>query len=91
MGSASIRGKELLLTVVNPDVAQAHETQIAINSANVVAASARSLTSADIHAHNTFARPNAVTPQLRDVSASGPVFTHVFPPASVTALAVRLR
>jgi alpha-L-arabinofuranosidase len=90
MGSASVRGKDLLLTVVNPDVTQVRETQISLGSSAVASASACILTSTDIHAHNTFAQPNAVTPQLRDISASGSVFTHIFPPASVTALALRL-
>jgi alpha-N-arabinofuranosidase len=91
MGSASVSGKDLLLTVVNADVAQARETQISLDSAGVASASSRFLTNTDIHAHNTFAQPNVVTPQLREVSASGSVFTYAFPPASVTALALRLR
>jgi hypothetical protein len=37
------------------------------------------------------AQPNAGIPQLRDISATGSLFTHVFPPASVTALTLGLR
>ena len=90
-GSASLRGKDLLLTVVNPHTTQARETQITLRDAAVVSAMARTISAPDIHAHNSFAQREEVTPQSRELPVSGGSFAYVFPPASVTALTIRLR
>ena len=68
-GSASLRDKNLLLTVVNPHTTQARETHIALRDAAAASAMARTISSTDIHAHNSFAHPDKVTP-LRDEAAS---------------------
>ena len=85
-GSASLQGKSLTLTVVNPSTNEPRETQIHIHSASVVSASATVLACSDIHAHNTFEQPEAVTPKKELVSLTGPLARFNFPPASVTTL-----
>jgi alpha-N-arabinofuranosidase len=89
-GSASVRGKDLLLTVVNADTKQPRETTISLSGSSPASATGRVLTSADIHACNTFTTHDTVAPRLTDVSVRSGVLTHIFPPASVTALAIRL-
>jgi alpha-L-arabinofuranosidase len=89
-GSASLHGKELVLTVVNPHVSEPRETTVNIRGASIASASSTSLTSPDIHAHNTFAEPTALEPQSKSMALSGPLVTMVFPPASVTRLSLTL-
>jgi alpha-N-arabinofuranosidase len=92
-GSASVKGKELLLTVVNPDVHNARETEIDLGGAAVKSVRATTLTSGDIHAHNTFESPDAVKPASQDVpqaGAAGATMNYTFPAASVTALQITL-
>jgi alpha-L-arabinofuranosidase len=49
------------------------------------------LSASDIHAHNTFDRPDTVRPRDGATeSGSGSLITHTFPPASVTRLTVEL-
>ncbi len=85
-GSASLNGKQLVLTVVNPHASEARETEIAVRGAEVRSARARTLTAADIHAHNSFAQPRALEP----VDGAARVGVHRFPPASVTRLVCTL-
>ena len=78
--------KELVLTVVNPHVSEPRETEIGVRGASLKSGTATILTNSDIHAHNSFAERDAVSPQipldLREES-------HIqFPPASVTKLAL---
>lgn len=89
-GSASLHDKELVLTVVNPHVSEARETEIAIRSATVRASAATTLTHADIHAHNTFAERNVVSPQTKSIEIKGKVVICDFPPASVSKLSLTL-
>ncbi len=89
-GSASLHGKELVLTVVNPNVSEARETTIALRGASVATGSATVLTSSDIHARNTFAQPTALEPQTKTVTGSGAAIPFVFPAASVTRLTLSL-
>lgn len=89
-GSASLREKDLTLTVVNPDVKQVRETQVVVRGAKIKAATASVLTNSDIHAHNTFADRDVVTPQTQNVDLTGDVLSFRFPAASVTKLALQL-
>ena len=89
-GSASLAGKQVTLTVVNPHASEASETEIVVRGAEVRSAAARTLSASDIHAHNSFEQPRAVEPKDSDVAASGAVLVHRFPAASVTRLALRL-
>jgi alpha-L-arabinofuranosidase len=76
----------LVLTVVNPDVAKASESEIAIRGGGVKSGSVTTLTHTDIHAHNTFEQRNAVKPEASSLNANGKVIRYAFPPASVTKL-----
>jgi alpha-N-arabinofuranosidase len=89
-GSASLHGKELVLTVVNPHVSVPRETAVTVRGATVVSGSTITLTSADIHARNTFAEPTALEPQSKSLVLGGPPLTVIFPPASVTRLSLTL-
>jgi len=89
-GSASLRDRRLAVTVVNPHAAAACESTIAVRGATVREARATMLTADDIHAHNSFDRPAAVTPVDTPAAARGTSFVHTFPPASVTRLLLTL-
>jgi alpha-L-arabinofuranosidase len=89
-GSASLRDKDLTLTVVNPDVSQARDAQILVRGAKLKTATATVLTNSDIHAHNTFADKNVVVPRTQSAEIKGDVLNFRFAPASVTKLAVQL-
>jgi len=88
-GSASLHGKTLFLTVVNPDVSQPREAEIVLRGASVKSGQATVLTNRDIHAHNTFEQPNAVVPQSVTVKVTSPL-AFTLPAASVTALRLEL-
>jgi len=64
-GSASLKDKQLTLTVVNPSAKETRETEISIRGASIKSAESRTLTSSDIHARNTFANPHALEPRIR--------------------------
>jgi alpha-N-arabinofuranosidase len=89
-GSASMRDKELTLTVVNPHVSEARDTQISVRGAKFKSAVATVLTHADIHAHNTFAQRDVVTPKPQSAEVKGDIVTFRFPAASVTKLAIQV-
>jgi alpha-L-arabinofuranosidase len=89
-GSASLRDKELTLTVVNPHVSNPCESEIAIRGAAFQSGTATFLTNSDIHAHNTFDQKQAVVPQTKSVAINGRTLVYTFPPASVTKLSLNL-
>jgi len=89
-GSASLVGKELQLTVVNPHVGEARECTVAVRGGRIVSGSATTLTSSDIHAHNTFAEPAVLEPQTKKLDMSGAELAVVLPAASVNKLTMAL-
>jgi alpha-N-arabinofuranosidase len=90
-GSASIKGKTLTLTVVNPHLTHATTTEIAVRGASVTAAKGTVLAEKDVHAHNDFANPDAVKPtSVSGLAPSAGKLVHSFPPASVTTLEITL-
>ena len=89
-GSASLRGKDLVLTVVNPHASEAREAEIVVRGSTIQPGRCRILAAADIHAHNTFDHPHAVETAERRVDAGGRTIVHSFPAASVTCLFFRL-
>jgi alpha-N-arabinofuranosidase len=89
-GSASLRDKQLVLTVVNPHASEARVGRIKIRGAEIQSSHARVLVADDIHAHNTFENQRAVEPKDAPVEKGGPFLTHEFPPASVTRLDLKL-
>jgi alpha-N-arabinofuranosidase len=89
-GSASVKGKQLTLTVTNPSLDRTRETEITIRGGTVKSGNAVFLAESDAHAHNSFEAPNAVQPKTQTVSAQGATLMHRFPPASVTKLEITL-
>ena len=89
-GSASLRDRELTLTVVNPHVSEPRDAQISVRGATLNSAMATVLSDADIHAHNTFAQRDVVTPKTQNAEVKRDVLNFRFPAASVTKLAVQL-
>ena len=90
-GSASVKGKQLTLSVVNPHLNRGLTTQIRVGGSAVASARGTVLAGHDVHDHNDFAHPNAVRPATATVgqpSAGGLV--HTFPAASVTTLQITL-
>ena len=90
-GSASLREKTLILTVVNPHVSEFRETEIALRGAVPETARGMELGSKEIHACNTFDAPDTIVPQPIEIPVRAGVITHTFPPATVTRLQIQLR
>jgi alpha-L-arabinofuranosidase len=90
-GSASLKGRDLTLTVVNPHLTQRRAAEIAVHGANIGSSSAVVLSHSDIHSHNTFEQPDAVQPRNMPLPvALGEPVRFAFPPASVTRLTLAL-
>ena len=89
-GSASVSGRNMTLTVVNPHTSRALEADIVVRGASVASGSGKVLTNADLHAHNDFQHPEVVRPDAVSVTVDGGRLIHRFPPASVTALYLTL-
>ena len=90
-GSASLTGKTLTLTVVNPHLTESHPTQVVLRGgASATAAEAEVLGGEDVHAHNTFEQPNAVVTRKATATVSGKVVQCTLPPSSVTRFTITL-
>jgi len=89
-GSASIKGKSLTLTVVNPHATEQREAEVVIRTGSISSVEIAVLKNADIHAHNTFDHPDAVAAASEKVAASGGAVRYAFAPASVTKLSITL-
>ncbi|MBN9617287.1 MAG: alpha-L-arabinofuranosidase [Acidobacteriales bacterium 59-55] len=87
-GSASRKGSVVTLTVVNPDLSKTTDTRIALRGARIIRADGTVLTADDMHAHNTFDQPDAVTPEDLAVAVREEQLNVSLPPASVTKLTV---
>ncbi|HZQ52693.1 MAG TPA: alpha-L-arabinofuranosidase C-terminal domain-containing protein [Bryobacteraceae bacterium] len=89
-GSASLKGKSLTITAVNPSTDTPREARVRVRGANVSSAKATVLSSDDIHAHNTYEQQDAVVPKQAQIRLEGQVLWFTFPAASVTKLEVEL-
>ena len=89
-GSASVKGKQVTLTVTNQSLDQVRETQIAVRGGTIKSVNAVTLVADDVHAHNSFEMPNVVEPKTQAVSVQSSTLVHRFPPASVTKLEITL-
>ncbi len=89
-GSASRLGKTLTLTVVNPHLTEARETQIILRGASAASATAQVLGGVDVETHNTFTEPNKVQTRSAAADVSGSAVRFTFPPSSVVKLTVQL-
>lgn len=90
-GSASVSGNVLHISVVNCNALKSVEATINLGDAKVTGGKQTVLTNQDIHAHNTFEKPNEVIPVSSLLSASGTTFKHTFPPASINVLELNLQ
>ena len=89
-GSASLKGKTLTLTAVNPDVSQPREAEIMLRGAKAVSAKAWVVGESDIHAHNTLDQPDQVKTRTAEVSVRPGSLNFTFPPASVVKIEAQL-
>ncbi len=89
-GAASVRGKNVVLTVVNPDVSAAREAEIGLRGGRVKSGKVTSLSHKDIHAHNSVEEQVVVKPVESALPGTGRVVRHSFPAASVTKLELTL-
>jgi alpha-N-arabinofuranosidase len=89
-GSASLKGKTLTLTAVNPDVSQPRETEIVLRGAKAASAKAWVVAESEIHAHNTLAQPDQVKTRTAEVTLHSDSLSFTFPPASVVKIEVAL-
>ena len=89
-GSASVKDKTLTLTVVNPHATEPREAEIAVRGGSPSSIEAMVLANPDIHAHNTFDRPDSVAAVSQKVPGSGSSVRYIFAPASVTRLSMTL-
>jgi alpha-N-arabinofuranosidase len=90
-GSASRKDQVVTVIVVNPDLSKMIDTQIALRGAEVASASGTVLAASDMHAHNTFDQPDAVTSKALAAVVSGGLLNVSIPAASVTKLEIVLR
>jgi alpha-N-arabinofuranosidase len=89
-GSASLHGKTLVVTVVNPHASEPRVADVVLRGASARSAQVTALAAPDIHAHNDFDHPQAVVPRIEPANVSGPHFSWIFQPASVTKLEMEL-
>lgn len=89
-GAASVRGKDVVLTVVNPDVSVAREAEVGLRGGRVKSGKVTTLSHSDIHAHNSFEEREMVKPVESALTGSGRVVRHTFPAASVTKMELTL-
>ncbi len=89
-GSASLHGKTLVVTVVNPHASEPRAADVILRGASAKSCQVTTLAAPDIHAHNDFDNPQAVEPRAETAKVSGPSFTWTFKPASVTKLDIEL-
>jgi alpha-N-arabinofuranosidase len=89
-GSASLKGKTLTLTAVNPDVSRPRETEIVLRGAKAASAKAWVVAGSDIHAHNTLDQPDQVKTRAAEVAVRSGSLSFTFPPASVVKIEAQL-
>jgi alpha-N-arabinofuranosidase len=91
IGSASCRGEQVLLTLVNPRLGRPLEVSVRLkDGGEATDGGATALTHDDRRAHNTFDAPETVTPHPAPVDARGREFTLLLAPQSVTAVTFRV-
>jgi alpha-N-arabinofuranosidase len=88
-GSASMKGKNVTVTITNPHLTDARDTEVVLRGVGSVASvEVTVLTADEIHAHNTFEQPDAVTAKKAQATASGRMVKVTLPPSSVAKLEV---
>jgi alpha-N-arabinofuranosidase len=78
------------LSLVNIDARKAQEISVDIKGKSFTTVTGRILTSADLNAHNTFEKPQAVQPQIfKEATLKNGKLTVKVPPFSVLVLALK--
>ena len=90
-GSASIKNGVVTLSVVNTGARSPVEATIALPSVSIESATAHQLSAPALSARNTFDDPETLTPQNVEIIPQGDSLLMTFPPASITAISIRLR
>lgn len=86
-GSASVQGRKITITAVNLSLTEPLPARVFLHeAASAKELQAVVLTAGDIHAHNSFAQPGAVTPRPWKAEADGPEIRLTLPPMSVIRL-----
>jgi alpha-L-arabinofuranosidase len=87
-GSASVRDKTVVLTVVNPSVSEPRETEISLSGVRPKSGTVTILANPDLHAYNSFQHRDIVVPRISQLKVAGPTLVLTIPPASVTTLQI---
>ncbi len=90
MGSASIQGETLTLSLVNPSASNPVEAAIELLGAQAKEVRITELFHPDIHAHNTFDSPGMVKPNTTAARPGNEPWRHTLPPASITVWRTKL-
>ena len=89
-GSASIKRGVVTLTVVNTGARSPVEAQIKLPSQTIESVEAHQMSAPALSACNSFDEPETLMPREVPLSAEGDEFSFAFPPASVTAITIKL-
>ncbi len=89
-GSASIKKGVVTLTIVNTGARSPVEATVALPSLTIERASARQMSAPALSACNTFEDPETLQPQTVKVEAQGESLSIALPPASITAISIKL-
>ena len=89
-GSASRSGNNVTLTLVHSHASEPAQVSIALRGASAASVRQTTLTHNELNAHNTFEKPDEVTPRTSSTRFQGPAFECTLPPASITRLDIRL-
>jgi len=90
-GSASMKGKQIFLTVVNPDISRHRETEVVIPGAKIKTAVARVFSSSNIRDYNNLDNPNIIpAPVTTNLNIQKGKLVHEFKSASVTSLLIEV-
>jgi len=89
-GSASLKGRELTLSVVNCSAGDEIEAEIGLVGASAREVGLTTLAGPGIHAHNRFEAPRLVQPRTQALDVSGSAWAQAFAPASVNVLRILL-
>jgi alpha-N-arabinofuranosidase len=87
---ASRDDKSLVITLANPTHDEPRQVECDIVAASVASPTARILHHADMNAHNSFDRPDALMPVKHVVERDGSKLSVALPPLSVVTVEARL-
>ncbi len=89
-GSASLKERDLFLTLTNSHASQEIDLAIDLLGGATVESAEGNILSGEIHTHNTFDAPEAITPAPLAIVTRGTQIHLTMPPAAVAAVQVHL-